>query len=54
MSARYDVYEVKAPAPEKLRGWYWELKSTFESGGPYRTSREAESACESYLKSIGK
>ena len=31
----FNVYEVKAPAPEPKRGWYWELTSTYESAGPY-------------------
>lgn len=31
----FSVYEVISPAPDHLRGWYWELKSTYESAGPY-------------------
>lgn len=33
--AEFSVYEVKPPAPRSKRGWYWELKSTYESAGPF-------------------
>lgn len=33
--ANYSVYEVRPPAPARQCGWYWELKKTYESAGPY-------------------
>lgn len=54
MSAKYETYEVTAPAPITSRGWYWLLNTTAESAGPFRTQPDAINAVEKYLRSIGK
>lgn len=49
----FEVYEVKAPAPEKLRGWMWELTGTRESAGPYSYD-DAVEAGRKRAKEVGK
>jgi hypothetical protein len=48
------TYEITAPAPEKIRGWYWEIMSTGETGGWYYSSAQAMAKGRARVDEINK